>query len=488
MTSPLRKYTQLVLAASVLLVGGCASMSGLAPSSSLRDANRVAADRSLEGVALSNAAWPTRDWWKAFRDPQLDALIDEALRESPTLDVAAARMRKALATAEASKAALAPRVDASAASTRERFSANGLVPPPIGGTTRTINELQATLSWDLDLFGEHRAAYESAVGVARAAEVDVYAARLALSTAIAQAYVQLLRANLQHDVALRALAERERIYSLTRDRNRAGLDSMLEVRQSESALPATRETIAQLEEEIVLACNEIAALLGAGPDRGREIARPNANTLAPIALPATLPAELLGRRPDLVAQRWRIEAATKDIASAKSQFYPNVNLIAFVGLQSLGASNLLTAASRMVGAGPAVTLPIFDAGRLRANLAARDADYDIAVGQYNQMLADAMRDVVDQVASLKSVDAQRQQQVDAMATARDAYELALVRYREGLGNYLQVLAAEQALLAQESLDADLRARNLSLAISLFRALGGGYEPTMALAHDDKGTR
>ncbi|HLX29050.1 MAG TPA: efflux transporter outer membrane subunit [Casimicrobiaceae bacterium] len=487
MISSIWKCRQLALAAIMVVVSGCASMDGLAPSSSLRDPNDVAANHALAGIALSNAAWPAKDWWKAFHDPQLDALIDEALRESPTLDVAAARTRKALATAAASKAALGPRVDANAASTRERFSANGLVPPPIGGTTRTIDELQATLSWDLDLFGEHRAAYEAAVGVARAAEVDAYAARLALSTAIAQAYVQLMRANLQHDVAERTLAERERIHALTRDRNRAGLDSMLEVRQAESALPATRETIAQLDEEIVLDRNEIAALLGAGPDRGRAIARPNAHALAPIALPTILPAELLGRRPDLVAQRWRIEAATKDIVSAKAAFYPNVNLIAFVGLQSLGASNLLTAASRMVGAGPAVTLPIFDAGRLRAKLAARDADYDIAVGQYNQMLADAMRDVVDQVASLASVDTQRRQQIDAMATARDAYELALVRYREGLGNYLQVLAAEQALLAQENLDADLRARNLSLTISLVRALGGGYEPAMALAHDDKGT-
>jgi NodT family efflux transporter outer membrane factor (OMF) lipoprotein len=201
-----------------------------------------------------------------------------------------------------------------------------------------------------------------------------------------------------------------------------------------------------------------------------------------------VPAELLGRRPDLTAERWRVEAASKDIASAKAEFYPNVNLAAFIGLQGLGGGGLLTAASRMLGAGPAVTLPIFDAGRLRGNLAAKDADYDIAVEQYNQTLADAMREVVDQLASFRSLDEQKRQQAAAVATAQEAYDLALLRYREGLGNYLQVLAAEQALLAQESLDADLRARDLSLAISLFRALGGGYEPAMALAHDDKGTR
>jgi NodT family efflux transporter outer membrane factor (OMF) lipoprotein len=240
----------------------------------------------------------------------------------------------------------------------------------------------------------------------------------------------------------------------------------------------------QLDERMALARNQIAALMGAGPDRGQAIARPSGTALASATLPTTVPAELIGRRPDVVAQRWRIEAAGRDIASAKAQFYPNVNLVAFIGLQSLGASNLLAAASGMMGAGPAITLPIFDAGRLRANLAGKDADYDIAVEQYNQTLADAMRDVVDQLASFRSVAAQRAQQAQALATSREAYDLALLRYREGLGNYVQVLSAEQPWLAQQSLDADLRARELELSINLVRALGGGYEPPPTLGSAD----
>src|SRR5204862_2082227 len=148
-------------------------------------------------------------------------------------------------------------------------------------------------------------------------------------------------------------------------------------------------------------------------------ARPAASSARPFVLTSTLPAELLGRRPDLVARLARVEAAQQDIASAKAEFYPNVNLIAFVGLQSLGGAGFLSAASRMMGFGPAVSLPIFDAGRLRANLAGRNADYDIAVEQYNQTLADAMRDVVDQLASHQSVDEQRRQQVEAEAPAQD---------------------------------------------------------------------
>jgi NodT family efflux transporter outer membrane factor (OMF) lipoprotein len=464
------------LALGCALVAGCAGMNGLAPQATSNDPNALGAHGALSSVRVTDAAWPAGDWWKSFRDPQLDALMSEALASNPTLDLAAARTRKALALAEGSRSALSPRVDASASTALERFPEHGLVPPPFGGTMQTLSDLQLSLSWEIDFWGKNRAVYEAALGAARAAEVDAYATRLALSTNIAQAYVQLLRAYLQLDVAKQTLASRERIAALTRDRNAAGIDSRLEVKQAEAALPATREEIAALEERIALARNAIAALMGAGPDRGLAIVRPTATASAQVALPSTLPAELIGRRPDIVAQRWRIEAASQDIASQKASFYPNVNLLAFAGVQGLAGTNLLSAASRTLGVAPAVTLPIFDAGRLRAGLAAKDADYDMAVGQYNQLLANAMRDVVDQVASFRSLDAQRTQQRIAAAPTREAYDLALLRYREGLGNYLQVLSAEQPLLAQQSLAADLHVRALELSINLVRALGGGYDP------------
>jgi len=169
-------------------------------------------------------------------------------------------------------------------------------------------------------------------------------------------------------------------------------------------------------------------------------------------------------------------AARHDIDSAKAQFYPNVDLIGLIGLQSLGPAGFFTAASRTVSAGPALTLPIFDGGRLRASLAGKDAGYDAAVEQYNQALADALRDVADQLTALHSVQAQRTEQAKAIATTREAYDLALLRYREGLGNYLQVLSAEAPLLEQRRLDAELHARGLAVSINLMRALGGGFRP------------
>jgi outer membrane protein TolC len=401
-----------ILLFASLLVGACASTAGLSTQAEQRSVSQLSAERSLAGTSAA-APWPQRDWWKSLNDPQLDRLIDEALAGSPTLRVAEARTRQALAAAGVARSQLFPEINADAELTREHPSRNGATPLPPGKSWATLHQLEATLSWEIDFWGKNREAYESALGTARVADIDAHAARLALSVNIAHAYVQMQRAYLQLDIAEATLKQRDQIYALTRDRNAAGVDSLLEVKQAESALPATRE----------------------------------------------------------------------HIASARAEFYPNVNLAAFVGVQSLGAAGFLTGASRMAGFGPAVTLPIFDAGRLRGNLAAKNAGYDAAVEQYNQMLADALRDVVDQIASFRSVDEQRAQQALAVATARQAYDLALLRYREGLGNYLQVLTTEAQWLSQQSLDADLQARRLALSIDLVRALGGGFDPSAAtLAH------
>ncbi|HEY2862480.1 MAG TPA: efflux transporter outer membrane subunit [Casimicrobiaceae bacterium] len=457
------------------VIGGCASTAGLSTQAHLGTAAELAAGRSLATATLA-PVWPKTDWWKTLNDPELDRLIDEALTGSPSLRVAEARTRQALALAGVAQAALFPQINADFELTREHPSKLGSTPPPPGQSWTTFHQLEATLSWEIDFWGKHREAYESALGAARVADIDAYAARLALSVDIARAYVQLQRAYLQLDIAEATLRQRDQIYALTRDRNAAGVDSLLEVKQAESALPATREQIAQWHEAIDLARNQLAALLGQGPDRGRDIARPGAVAPASVSLPSMLPAELIGRRPDLTAQRLRVEALSHDIASAKAEFYPNVNLAAFVGLQSMGAAGFLSSASRMAGIGPAVTLPIFDGGRLRGNLAATNAGYDIAVEQYNQMLADALRDVLDQLASFRSIEEQRVQQTQAVATTRQAYELALLRYREGIGNYLQVLTTEAQWLSQQSLDAELQARRLELSIDLVRALGGGFDP------------
>ena len=473
---PMRFIEIATVALVTSLLAACASPGDSRSQATPGNANRLAATQSLAAIQ-SDAAWPAADWWKRFGDPQLDALIDEALAGSPTLRVADARVRKAVAAAGVANAARAPQLSGTADVTRQRFSENGMVPPPFGGTWQNSADLTANLSFDLDLWGRNRSAFEGALDEARAAEVDRHAARLMLSSSIARAYVQLQRAYEQRDIAEALLRQRESLYKLVDQRKTAGLDSAVELRQAEAALPDARERIAQLDETIALTRNQLAALLGQGPDRGLAIARPGMKLAGGVALPTRVPADLIGRRPEIVAKRWRIEAAAKNVDVARAEFYPDVNLVAFLGLQSIGLPQLLHAGSLATGIGPAVHLPIFEGGKLRANLAGRHADYDMAVEQYNQGLADALRDVADQLSAFRSIDKQRAEADAGVRIAQEAYDLALLRYREGLGNYLQVLTAESLVLGQRSLQADLAARELDTSVALTRALGGGYDNT-----------
>jgi NodT family efflux transporter outer membrane factor (OMF) lipoprotein len=290
---------------------------------------------------------------------------------------------------------------------------------------------------------------------------------------VARSYVQLARLIDQRDVAKRSLAQRDEILALIRQRVDAGLDTKVELRQGEGALPETRAQLEALEEQITLARHSLAALTGQGPQALDQLT-PQLQAVQAVPLPANVPADLLGRRADISAARWRVEAASNDVASAKAQFYPNVSLTAFAGLSSLGLDRLFKSGSEQWGVGPAIHLPIFDSGRIRANLRGKSADFDVAVETYNAAVIDAVRDVADQISSLQSIARQQTEQVQAQAAAESAYDFAVQRYKAGLGTYLTVLNAEASVLAQRRSATDLKARALDTQVALIRSLGGGY--------------
>ncbi|HEX7436915.1 MAG TPA: efflux transporter outer membrane subunit [Caldimonas sp.] len=460
----------LIAVASTLVMtfAGCANPGAIAPQATMIAPARV-------GVSEPAAQAPglAPDWWLGFGDPVLSALIERALADNPTLKASLARVERAAASASAADAAQAPQLNGSLELTHQRFTANGLYPPPLAGSTRDTGTLQAAGSWDLDLFGRNRAALDAAIGAERAAEADGQAARVLLASNVARTYVQLARLVEQRAIATRSLAQRDEFLGLIRQRVQAGLDTNVELRQGEGALPETRQQIEAFDEQIVLTRHALAALI-VQPPGALDALAPRLGGVRIAALPAALPADLLGRRPDIAAARWRIEAATDDVAAARAQFYPNINLSAFVGLSSIGLDRLLRSGSAQYGAGPAIHLPIFDAGRLRANLRGRAADLDLAVETYNGTVVEAVRDVADQISSLQSIERQRREQGLAQAAAESGYDLATQRYKAGLGTYLTVLTAEATVLNQRRSGADLEARVLESQFVLIRALGGGY--------------
>jgi NodT family efflux transporter outer membrane factor (OMF) lipoprotein len=416
------------------------------------------------------------DWWHAFGDPALDRLVEQALSGSPTLAAARARVARAATLAEASRANSGPQAGLGVDATRQRYSENGLVPPAIAGGTYNNATVQIALSWEPDFFGRHEAELQSALGQGRAAQADAAVARNALAAQVTRTYLGLGRLLAQREVAERLLAQREEILRLVRDRVQAGLDTTVELRQGEGGLPEARTQIEQLAEQAELARHQLAALT-AQPAAAVATLQPRLAALQPVQAPAQLGADLLGRRPDVVAARLRVEAATQDVNAARAAFYPNINLSAFVGLSAIGLDNLVDLGSRQYGAGPAIRLPMFDAGRLRAQLSGRHADLDAAIAQYNGSVLEAVHEAGDAISSLQSIERQRREQAAAQASLESAYDLALQRYRAGLGTYLIVLNAEAQVLAQRRLEVDLRGRLLDTQAVLMRSLGGGWQDT-----------
>lgn len=474
--------TAVIGALAAVALAGCANYSGLSPRLRLEAAPALAAAATIAQAQAATSPWPEDEWWKSYGDRQLDSLIAEALQNSPTLQTARARFDLANAAVALADADRQPQVAAALDSTRQRFSEHYLIPPPYAGTYQNTHQLSLNFRYEFDFWGRHRAALDAALSRAKVAEVEAQGARLLIASAMARAYADLNHQFRQRDVAEAALQQREQTLALTRKRVRAGLDSQAESRQAAALVPAARGDIAAIDERIAAIRHQLAALAGAGPDRGLAIARPQLKTVETLALPSALPADLIGRRPDVVAQRWRVEAAGREIAAAKAQFYPNIDLTAFIGLSSIGFEQFFNAGSRVLGIGPALRLPVFEGGRLRANLAARDAEFDAAVAQYQSTLVDALRDVAEQLTAWRAVELQLAQQRRAQTEVEEAYRIATLRYREGLTNYLGVLSVQTQVLAQRRLQADLLARRAALAIGLTRALGGGFDPEGSARH------
>jgi NodT family efflux transporter outer membrane factor (OMF) lipoprotein len=463
-----RRMRAAAAAVAALVLAGCADMAHIDSHAKLRDADSL-------GLSAAQAA-PAVDsqWWLGFGDAQLNALVGQALQGNPDLQVARARLARARATSAIAEAAGKPQIDGGLDLTRQKFSGNYIYPSPLGGSIQETGTLQLNASWELDFFGKNRTAIEAAIGSANAAAADADAARVLLASNVARGYFQWARLTDQLAVARRTLAQREETLKLVRDRVSAGLDTRLELRQSEGGLPQARQQIESLGEQIALAQHALDALV-AQPNATQGLAPPALGGIRPIALP-TIPADLLGRRADIAAARWRVEAATSDVANAKTQFYPNINLVAFAGFSSIGFDNLVKSGSQQWGVGPAIRLPIFEGGRLRANLRGKAADLDAAIESYNASVLDAVRDVADQVASAQSVARQQAEQRDAQSAAEAAYDIAVQRYGAGLGNYLNVLTAETSVLAQRREAVELAARALDTQVGLARALGGGWQP------------
>ena len=458
--------------AAALLTGACA-----VPASPPSVASKGAADLALAGPAVVLAP----DWWTAIGDPQLDRVVADALAGNPSLDAAAARVRQAQAALARQDAERSPDVALDAQVQGARLSGNYTIPPPFRGTVRALGTGQAGLSWNLDLFGRQKAAIEGAAAQARAAAYDLAAARLMLAGSVVQAYAELARAERQRAIATRTIAARENSLKLVGVRERNRLASRIDVEAANTLLAQARLAQVQADGARALAADALAALAGRGADYAAALGPTRLPDDAALPVPAVLPADLLARRADVAAAQARVEAAAAGRQVARRAFYPNINLSALAGLQSVGFANFVDLDSGTAGAGAAIHLPLFDAGRRKADLAGATAALDAATAAYNGAVVAAAREAADAVARVRAADAARARTADIQRALGETNRLNAVRVASGLNSRLDLVDNDGRLL-----DADLAAANRSIdalaaRAQLATALGGGFAPVQDLA-------
>ncbi|AHG19171.1 transporter [Chania multitudinisentens RB-25] len=478
MRSPLNwRFTPLC---AVLVLAGCASTDNIAPQSTLMEPQYL---QLAQPKASSLAISP--QWWRSLNDPQLDALMAQTLQSSPSLKQAAARVREAQSVVGEARAANGPNLDLTASSDRARISQNtnqgfGYPTSPI---YETSNALGLNLAYEFDWWGKYRNQVNAAKAQVDAARAEQAQAALTLTSSVAVAYYQLQANYAQENVLQREVANHQRLADLRQRQYKAGIYGIEIPQQTLAQADSTKQQLILLQSQIEQLKHQLAALAGQGPKAMQ--------SLHPVALPAEsllaptgeLTADLLGKRPDIAAQRQLVESYNQRVSAARKEFYPSLSISAFAGLNTTNVGgtspNLLEAASQAWNVMPAISLPIFHAGALRSKLGEESALYDEAVEAYNQTLLNALRETADAITLQQSKTQQLQQAASAAQSQQQVYRVANARYQAGVIGRDELLTSQSQLLQQQQAELNASSELIQAKIGLIRALGGGYQAPAA---------
>ncbi|UQV43882.1 efflux transporter outer membrane subunit [Janthinobacterium lividum] len=473
-------HTSMKLSLSVLALGvtlaltGCASIppdTQQLPQQDLAPSNgtvQLAAD-----IHLASEGWPAAQWWRQFQDAQLDQLIEQALSASPGLNVVNARIGSALSAFDAQHAERGPRIDASANASRQRYSGNGLMPAPIGGNYYNEVTVGVQAHYDLDWWGKHKAQIAASLGEVNARRAEYAMAEQMLAAEIARHYFSMQNGWARMD-NLHALVKLQQQLVLDKEKRIAnGLGVSDDHLSAQTRLSLLQQQIALLETQIVTEREALRALLGADGTALASLQPKQAQPL-PHALPGKLGMELLARRPDLQAARWRVQAAMSKIEAAQASFYPDIDLGASFGLDAIKLGKLLQSGSRTLFLGPALSLPLFDSGRLQAQLGGARSERNELIADYNQNVFNVVRDVAQAGATVQGVENQLRLQQENLRASEAQLRNANARLKQGLADRATQLNAEMTVRGQVDLGMQLQNQRQNAEINLTVALGGGY--------------
>lgn len=460
---PARHTVSMFVAAA--LMSACVS---LPPQDAAPQSKEVSAS---DFARAGSAHWPAWNWWKQFNDPQLDGLIEQALKNSPGIEVAVARGKQASASVTAVAASSGAQLAAVGQVSRQLYSENSFYPPPLAGSYSNSGNVDLQFSYNFDFWGRNRSALQAALGRQAASTAEIEAASLALSNSIVKVYFQWQALNAQIAIMNQVETERRSLVALEQKKIAAGISAGDNVQSLIADAIIPQQNSIQLKTQQEQARYQLKSLTGI---QGELTLTPAPLPAATDVTPADVHVDLLVRRPDVAAARDRVTASLHEVDSARAGFYPDVSISAFLGLNSLQLSSLLHAGSREQGITPAIHLPIFDAGRLRANLEDSRADVAYAVAQYDATLQSSIAEVNDAMVRFDGINREHPKLLEQIAARTRNLESAKKRAKAGLAEKRELVNDELSVLELQAQELQWQTQMLTAQVDLIKALGGGY--------------
>lgn len=439
---------------------------------------KTQATAAAVNTQLSHADWPKSEWWKDYNDPQLNSLIAKAIADAPDMEIARQRITLAEAQAKAAVAADGPQLDFSADVERQKMSAEGLMGPfaltdPAAGTTGpwyTNGTFGLTAGWDLDLWGKNRAQIEARIGKVNAQKAELEQTRQLLASSVARLYWEWQTEAAVGDVLTQIKQEQENIIGADRELYQHGITSSVEGVETDINASKTDEQLADVHGKMKAIEARLNGLTNTPSITLARHALPDVEA----SLPSTLGYALLARRPDLQEAHWYIEASMSEVEAAKAAFYPDINLMAFLQQDALHLSDLFRSSAQQMGVTAGLTLPVFDSGRLNANLDIAQAQNNLSVANYNKAVVEAVNQVARTASEVKTLTAKNQHQRKVEKDAARVVGLAQARFSAGIIAGSRVSEAKIPALKEQIAGLMLQGQYVDATLQLTSALGGGY--------------
>lgn len=440
---------------------------------------------ALNTAFFERGQWPQAAWWTQYGSEELNTLIATALKDNPSIQAVRERVEFAKAQAVIAHSELLPLIYFNANDQLQYLSKNGLYRALNSNIPLANQQIDFSLSfsYEFDFWGKYRNLYRAALGRQKAAIAETAQTELIVSTALAQAFFALKTNLLRKGYYEKLWQVRKNYFELQRSLLKNALYTKLIPLLSEEALFEAQQHIYEIEQEISVNRHTVNILAGRGPDLPLECSEPLAPLGPKLAIPEGISSELLSRRPDLMAQIWRVDALAKEVGAAKANFWPNINILALAGFQSGSWSKLFEWASKAIGALPGFSLPLYTAGSIGANVSAKKAIFNEAVYQYNDLILKSFQQVSDLLSIGKAVFGKKEKQTQIVERATARYKLTRDRQRSGIDSGLTVYKFEEELIEKQLRDLELLYQQYVVSISLIRALGGGYLDEGDILHE-----